>query len=175
MAHRASFAISSGEMAHPNQDITISPLVPYTLPNGTNYLPEAGTLALGAEGINQSYPSVGSITNFNASLISGYLYKTDQIASNSYGLHIGSAALGIPGSALVGGYDQPHVLGEVTAQSYALYSLPINLLDIGIGAAEGASPFTYPSKSGLLTQGNSSIGVAIPVFLETNKTKLCIT
>jgi hypothetical protein len=52
-----------------------SPLVLHTLPNGTNYLPEVGTLALGAEGINQSYPSVGSITNFNASLISGYLYK----------------------------------------------------------------------------------------------------
>jgi hypothetical protein len=138
----------------------------YTLPNGTKYLPEVGTLALGAEGINQSYPSVGSITNFNASLISGYLYETDQIASNSYGLHIGSAALGIPGSAFVGGYDQSRVLGEVTAQSYALYSLPIDLLDIGIGVAEGASPFTYPSKSGLLAQGNSSIGVALPVLIE---------
>jgi hypothetical protein len=104
--------------------------------------------------------------NFNASLISGYLYETGQIASNSYGLHIGSAALGIPGSAFVGGYDQSRVLGEVTAQSYALYSLPIDLLDIGIGVAEGASPFTYPSKSGLLAQGNSSIGVALPVLIE---------
>jgi hypothetical protein len=138
----------------------------YTLPNGTNYLPEVGTLALGAEGINQSYPSVGPITNFNASLISGYLYETDQIASNSYGLHIGSSALGIPGSAFVGGYDQSRVLGEVTAQSYALYSLPIDLLDIGIGVAEAASPFTYPSKSGLLAQGNSSIGVALQVLIE---------
>jgi hypothetical protein len=51
----------------------------YTLLNGMNYLPEVGALALGTEGINQSYPSVGSITNFNASLISGYLYETDQL------------------------------------------------------------------------------------------------
>jgi hypothetical protein len=57
-------------------------------------------------------------------------------------------------------------LGEVTAQSYALYSLPIDLLEIGMGVAEGGSPFTYSSKSGLLGQGNSTIGTSLPVLIE---------
>jgi hypothetical protein len=67
----------------------------YTLPNGTNYTLEVGALALGAEGINQTYPQAGTNILFNASLISGYLYETGQVPSNSYGFHIGSAALGI--------------------------------------------------------------------------------
>lgn len=104
--------------------------------------------------------------NFNASLISGYLYEAGQLASNSYGPHIGSMALGISPSALFGGYDQSRVLGVVTAQSYQLYSLPIDLLDIGIGVAEGGSPFADASFSGLLAQGNSSVGVSIPVLIE---------
>lgn len=138
----------------------------YTLPNGTNYPLVVGTLALGAENINQTYPHVGTVTNFNASEISGYLYETQQIPSNSYGLHIGSAALGIPGSAFVGGYDQSRVLGQVTTQAYAIYSLPIDLLDIGIGVAEGGSPFNFSSMSGILAQGNSSIGISLPVLVE---------
>ncbi|KUJ23119.1 uncharacterized protein LY89DRAFT_693389 [Mollisia scopiformis] len=150
----------------PNLSLQVIPNAYYTLPNGTTYPPEVGTLALGAESVNQTYPVVDSVSNFNASLISGYLYEAGQLASNSYGLHIGSVALGIPPSALVGGYDQSRVLGVVTAQSYQLYNLPIDLLDIGIGVAEGGSPFADASFSGLLAQGNSSIGSSIPVLIE---------
>ncbi|MCJ1439193.1 hypothetical protein MMC27_008584 [Xylographa pallens] len=140
----------------------------YTLPNGTAYMPEVGTLALGGENINQSYPQVNGVNNFNSSLLSGYLYAAGQISSNSYGLHIGSASLGIPGSAFVGGYDQSRVLGVVTTQSTfsASSALPIDLLDIGIGVAEGGSPFNFTSKSGLLMQGNSSISVSLQVLIE---------
>ena len=150
----------------PNLSLQVIPNGYYTLPNGTNYLPEVGTLALGAESVNQTYPVVQSVENFNSSLISGYLYEAGQLVSNSYGLHIGSVALGIPPSALVGGYDQSRLLGVVTAQSYQLYSLPIDLLDIGIGVAEGGSPFADTSFSGLLAQGNSSIKVSIRVLIE---------
>ena len=46
----------------------------YTLPNGTKCLPELGTIALGGENINQTYPQSGTTTLFNASLLAGYLY-----------------------------------------------------------------------------------------------------
>ena len=162
----AANLVAQGDVQIPNISMQVILDGYYTLPNGTNYPLEIGTLALGAEGINQTYPQVGTVSNFNASLLSGYLYEAGQLPSNSYGLHIGSAALSIPGSALVGGYDQSRVLGQVTAQSYALYSLPIDLLDIGIGVAEGGSPFKYQSMSGILAQGNSSIGISLPVLIE---------
>jgi hypothetical protein len=50
-----------------------------------------------------------------------------------------------------------------TAQSYTNAILQLDLLDIGIGVAEGGSPFPYTSKSGLLAQGSSSINGFIPV------------
>lgn len=150
----------------PNLSLLVILAGNYTLPDGTNYPPELGTLALGAQDINQTYSDVGSVTSFNASLLSGYMYEERQIPSNAYGLHIGSAALGIPGSAIMGGYDQSRVLGAVTAQSFATYTLPIDLLDIGIGVAEGGSPFNFTSKSGLMAQGNSSISLSLPVLIE---------
>ena len=161
-------ALGEVDFQIPNLSLQVILAGYYTLPNGTTYLPEVGTLALGGENINQSYPQVNGVNNFNASLLSGYLYAAGQISSNSYGLHIGSAALDIPGSAYVGGYDQSRVLGVVSTQSTfsASSALPIDLLDIGIGVAEGGSPFNFTSKSGLLMQGNSSISVSLQVLIE---------
>ena len=86
--------------------------------------------------------------------------------SNSYGMHVGSAKMNIPGSLMIGGFDQSRVLGPVSSQAYAIDHLPIDLLDIGIGVAVGDSPFPKTSYSGLLGEGNSSIGVAVSVFVE---------
>ena len=161
-------ALGEADLQIPNLSLQVILAGYYTLPNGTAYMPEVGTLAMGGENINQSYPQVNGVSNFNSSLLSGYLYAAGQISSNSYGLHIGSASLGIPGSAFVGGYDQSRVLGVVSTQSTfsASSALPIDLLDIGIGVAEGRSPFNFTSKSGLLAQGNSSIGVSLQVLIE---------
>lgn len=123
-------------------------------------------IGIGNARINQSYPQIGQTKNFNASLVFGYLYETNQIRSNFYGLHIGSAAAVIPGSAFVGGYDQSCVLGQVTAQSYALYSLSVDLLDVGFGVALDLSPFLFPSRSGLLAEGISTIGTSLLVLIE---------
>ncbi|KAF4627049.1 hypothetical protein G7Y89_g11108 [Cudoniella acicularis] len=81
-------------------------------------------------------------------------------------MHIGSAAMGIPGSLNIGGFDQSRAMGPVSSQVYSIDHLPIDLLDIGIGVAEGASPFNFTSQSGLLAKGNSSFGVATPVFVK---------
>lgn len=131
-----------------------------TLPDGTKYAIEVGNLALGAPNLNQTWGGI------NGSLVTSYLYTTGQVPSNSYGLHIGSTALGIPPSLYIGGYDQTRVVGEVTVQNYNMLYLPIDLLDIGIGVAEGKSPFTFTSKSGLLASDNSSVGVSMQVIVE---------
>ena len=131
-----------------------------TLPDGTKYAIEVGNLALGAPNLNQTWGGI------NGSLVTSYLYTTGQVPSNSYGMHIGSTGLGIPPSLYIGGYDQTRVVGEVTIQKYNMHYLPIDLLDIGIGVAEGKSPFTFTSKSGLLASGNSSVGVSMQVIVE---------
>lgn len=135
-----------------------------TLPDGTKYTIEVGNLALGAQEVNQSWNDGNG--RFNSSLVPSYLYLTDQAPSNSFGMHIGSTALEIPPSLYIGGYDQSRVLGEVTVQDYNMHYFPIDLLDIGIGVAEGASPFPFESKSGLLASGNSSVGVAMQVIVD---------
>jgi hypothetical protein len=81
-------------------------------------------------------------------------------------MHIGSTGLRILPSLYIGGYDQTRVVGEVTVQKFNMHYLPIDLLDIGIGVAEGKSPFTFTSKSGLLASGNSSVGVSMQVIVE---------
>jgi hypothetical protein len=127
------------------------------LADGTEYPAEVGNLALGAPVANQTFGS------FNGTLITSYLYASGQTPSNSFGLHIGSAQLGIAGSLYLGGYDQLRIVGPVSAQSYTNAILQLDLLDIGIGVAEGGSPFPYTSKSGLLAQDSSSINGFIPV------------
>jgi hypothetical protein len=134
------------------------------LPNGTNYTIEVGNLALGAPNINQSWIHNGEL--FNSSLVPSSLYLQGQTPSNSFGMHIDSVAMSVPPSIYIGGYDQSRILGNVIVQDYNMHYFPIDPLDIGIGVAEGSSPFTFNSKSGLLAYGNSSIGVAMQVIVE---------
>ncbi|TEY35205.1 hypothetical protein BOTCAL_0597g00060 [Botryotinia calthae] len=82
-----------------------------TLSNGTTYAPQVGTLALGAPNINQTFSS-----NLTGQFLSSGLYSQAKIPSNSFGLHVGSASMGIHGSLVLGGYDQSRVLTPVTTQ-----------------------------------------------------------
>ncbi|KAK6824254.1 hypothetical protein RU639_005078 [Aspergillus parasiticus] len=96
-----------------------------------------------------------------ATFIPSYLYEHDTIPSYSYGMHIGSVPLSIPGSLVLGGYDKNWVLGDVSRQPYSSGDLPIDLLDIKIGVVSGGSPWTYTDKPGLLRQRNTSIDYGI--------------
>ena len=86
---------------------------------------------------------------------------------HSYGLHIGSIALGIHGSLNIRGYGQSRLLGPVSSQVYSINQVPIDLLDVGIGVAEGEPPFNFTSQSRLLLASNASIGVSQPVRVAT--------
>jgi hypothetical protein len=60
---------------------------------------------------------------------------------------------------MLGGYDRNRVLGDISAQPFLSDgSLPIQLLDIGLGVAgDGGSPWNFSSKTGLLAKGNSTL------------------
>ncbi|CAG8341131.1 unnamed protein product [Penicillium salamii] len=137
-----------------------------TYPNGKAYPLEVGTLSLGSPELNQTF---GASIKINTTFINSYLYDqggVHTIPSYSYGMHIGSASLGIPGSLHLGGYDQSRVIGEVSAQSYNSGSFPIELFDINLGVAEGGSAWSYSNKTGLLGQGNSSMTSGLTVIVD---------
>ncbi|KAJ5168866.1 uncharacterized protein N7482_004460 [Penicillium canariense] len=136
-----------------------------TYPNGRNYPIEVGTLSFGA-------PTLTHQWGYTMMMVASYLYTSNDTPSYSYGMHIGSAALGIPGSAVLGGYDKNRIAGEVSAQPFAPFDstnpggdLIIGLFDIGVGVASGGSPWSFNEKSGLLSQSNSSLMAPVTVQL----------
>ncbi|KAL2059834.1 hypothetical protein VTL71DRAFT_9989 [Oculimacula yallundae] len=135
-----------------------------TLPNGTTFPLETGYLSLGAPEANQSW--VNGTGRFAANMLSSYFWATGAIASYSYGMHIGSPTIGLPGSLYIGGYDQSRVVGPVTYQPPGQNWLPIDLLDIGIKVAVGESPFNFTSKANLLVQDNGRTNGSLAVTVE---------
>ena len=134
-------------------------------PNGVRHPPQVGLLALGAPNVNQSFTR-DPLPAINASLVPGFLREHKIIPSPSYGLHFGSAALNLPLSLWLGGYDAKRISGQVATFSYAnnpsnLFNL--DLFDIGIAVADGGSPFSYPKKDGLLASGNATVVNSIPI------------
>ncbi|KAJ5724667.1 hypothetical protein N7493_006395 [Penicillium malachiteum] len=138
-------------------------------PDGRKFPFPAGVLSLGAPAPSHVWDGYTMI------FISAYLYTTGSAdattSSYSYGMHIGSVPLGISGSFLLGGYDSNRVMGVVSAQPFTPFGnnpggeLTIGLQDIGLGVAEGGSPWNFTSKEGLLSYSNSSIipPVTLPV------------
>ena len=126
------------------------------LPDGTNYAAQVGTLSLGGPGTGVQKFSA----NASGQTVPGYAYAQDDVASNSWGLHYGSASLNQGGSLVFGGYDQSRVLGDVGAFDLAEGSTMLpNLLDIQIGVENGTSPFSESSYTNLLKLNASFNGV----------------
>ncbi|KAI1101355.1 acid protease [Jackrogersella minutella] len=125
-------------------------------PNGQWYPLTVGCLGIGApDTINQSFSnSYGPAVN--ASLIPGYLWSQKTTASNSFGMHIGSAYPKMPGSFYFGGYDQNRIVGDILTYQDD-YTNDITLKDVGIKVVDGSSPWGFESLGGLLASGNSSI------------------
>lgn len=137
-------------------------------PGGSVYPVEVGTLSLGAPNLNHTFTTGDGVPAINLTFVNSYLYTSGgpkKIPSYSYGMHIGSVPLNIPGSLMLGGYDQSRTIGDVSSQSCDSAELTIKLVDIGIGVATGGSPWAYASKTGLLVQGNSSIDYGTTVMV----------
>ncbi|KAI1136833.1 acid protease [Hypoxylon sp. FL0543] len=125
-------------------------------PNGNWYPLTVGCLGIGApDTVNQSFSSNDG-PPINASLIPGYLWAHNTTASNSFGMHIGSANPPMPGSFYFGGYDQNRVVGDILTYQDD-YTKAITLKDVSIKVVDGSSPWGFESLGGLLASGNSSI------------------
>ena len=117
------------------------------LPDRTWYSAQVGTLSLGAPGTGVEMYNATDI----GQTVPGFAYNKGATASNSWGLHYGSASLGQEGSLVFGGYDQSRALGDM-----GIYDLGgnngmiANLLDVQIGVEIGPSPFSERSYTGLL-------------------------
>ena len=126
------------------------------LPDGTWYSAQVGTLSLGAPGTG--------VEMFNATefgqTVPGFAYNNGATASNSWGLHYGSASLSQEGSLVFGGYDQSRALGNMGVYDLAADNgMRANLLDVQIGVEVGSSPFSEQSYTGLLKLNTTFKGV----------------
>jgi hypothetical protein len=119
----------------------------FGLPGGNNFSARVGILGLGPD-VGSSRPQGGRDQPF----ILQQLKTAGQIASNSFGMHIGGAALGQPGSLVLGGYEQNRALGQVGVFPIQSGIPSVFLLDVIIGTETGASPFNR-SDEGSVYQG----------------------
>ncbi|KAL4885602.1 hypothetical protein BJY04DRAFT_205338 [Aspergillus karnatakaensis] len=156
-ADRALDTIGIGRDIVPGSDLILISQGYYTYPGGQSYPLQVGALSLGAIDANRTY-SRQIAPPINGTFITSWQWSQGKIASYSYGMHIGSVALNIPGSLALGGYDRNRVLGEVSAQPFAgaLGDPAIQLLDLSLGVVSGRSPWNYPNKTGLLFREDSS-------------------
>ncbi|KAI0433405.1 aspartic peptidase domain-containing protein [Xylaria sp. FL1042] len=124
-------------------------------PDGTWYPLSVGCLGIGApDTVNQSFTTDGP--SINASLIPGWLHSQQELPSNSFAMHIGSANPVMPGSLYFGGYDQNRIIGDILTETDD-YTKAISLNDISIRVVDGSSPWSFNSMSGLLAANNASI------------------
>ena len=168
-AEYAMDLLKIGNWEVPSLSIRMITNVSMVYPDGTQYPCQLGQLALGASVANQTFAVGHGEPTVNASLIPSYLQVHEKIPSASYGLHIGSAALSLPMSLWLGGYDASRIIGPVSSQSYSAdirnNDFLIDLLDIGIGVDNGGSPFAYAHREGILAEGNTSIATSVSVAM----------
>ncbi|KAH7349734.1 aspartic peptidase domain-containing protein [Plectosphaerella cucumerina] len=110
------------------------------MPNGAKFEAAAGFLGLGPS-TDGDKKSPGHLEQ---------LKKAGTITSNSFGLHIGSVALGQKGSLVLGGYEQNRALGDVGVFDLVDEMTKAFLVDVTLGVETGDSPF---NKSGSMWKG----------------------
>src|SRR3569833_1203088 len=101
-----------------------------------NYTDPVGLLGLGPPQDGPGPPSLAG----RLGLLS-QLKKTGKTTSASCGLHMGSVALGQPGSMVLGGYEQNRALGDVGIFTIKAGLPALFLVDVVLGTQVGGSPF----------------------------------
>jgi hypothetical protein len=127
------------EPGYANVDATIYAMLSswVTLSEGRRYTSQIGNLGLGRPNDTSASSIIGST---GTSMIE-QMKSAGLVTSNSFGLHMGSAALGQRGSLIIGGYEDNRVLGEVGVFSMILGTPVIFLVDVTIGVETGRWPF----------------------------------
>jgi hypothetical protein len=129
---------------------------------------QLGTLSLGAPDSVQNFNTATqpgfANQNVTGQIFNSKLHQDNKISSYSYGLHIGSAAFGYPGSLVFGGYNKGRVIGPITSMFRDFDR--IDLLDINIGVEYGSSPFDFESKNNLLVSDTGVVGTTQQVKVD---------
>lgn len=149
--------------------LVIYDLAYHTYPSGLEVPFTLGGLSLGAPNFNNTITTDDEVIQVDANIPTSYLYQQGVIPSASFGLHIGSVAMGIPGSLWFGGYDRSRVLGPVLSKPVVAFATPYfmaELVDISISTGRGQSPFPTSKRTGILVQGNSSIDGSLSMAVE---------
>ncbi|KAJ5854514.1 hypothetical protein N7534_007057 [Penicillium rubens] len=164
-AYRALESIDIGGKVTPDSNLIAIEQGYQTYPGGRMYPLELGILALGAPDFNQTF-SRNRGPPVNGTFVTSWLYENSVTPSYSYGMHIGSPKFGIPGSLHLGGYDKNRVLGDISTQPIESAELPIEMLDISIGVADGGSVWGSSNITGLMARSNSSLSSGMNVAID---------
>ncbi|KAL3446135.1 aspartic peptidase domain-containing protein [Aspergillus insuetus] len=168
---RVADQVTLDETSIPNVSFTEIYDTYQTYPNGRSYPVTVGNLALGGPRLRDT------TSGLSLNMIASYLYTTSRIPSYSYGMHIGSVNPPIPGSLVLGGYDRSRIVGQASSQPLmdSAGVLQIVLRDIGLGVAEGASPFpsfTGSHRGGLFLQDQTeNMDTPLPRLVTVDPTK----
>ncbi|KAK3312105.1 hypothetical protein B0H66DRAFT_584976 [Apodospora peruviana] len=100
------------------------------MPDGRSYRPEVGNLGLGRP----------TDTDFVGESMIQQMKTARLVASNSFALHMGSAALGQKGSLILGGYEENRIIAPVAAIEMQLGVPIIFLTDVFLGVEVGQWP-----------------------------------
>ncbi|KAF4541033.1 Aspartic-type endopeptidase [Lasiodiplodia theobromae] len=125
--------------------------VSVTYPGGQAYTLDVGYLSLYGGAATFNWTAADGETAVSQNLTLPRAYNQSAIPSISYGLHVGSAAHGVPGSLYWGGYDQARVIGDPV--SAAADNGFFSLVDVSLGVESGESALlntTSSSVTGLL-------------------------
>lgn len=131
--------------------------VSVTYPGGQAYTLDVGYLSLYGGANTFNWTAADGETAVSQNLTLPRAYNQSAIPSISYGLHMGSAAHGIPGSLYWGGYDQARVIGDPV--SAAADNGFFSLVDVSLGVESGESALlntTSSSLTGLLDTSSGS-------------------
>ena len=105
-------------------------------------------------GLELGYFMLGGYGSNERNSAPRYAYQNSFVKSNSFGMHIGAAALDYPGSLILGGYDKGRVIGPLISNNAGSVA-GAQLIDIIIGVETGQSPFPFGNASNLLVSGNT--------------------
>ncbi|KAI1825971.1 aspartic peptidase domain-containing protein [Xylaria intraflava] len=162
-----SDTVTIGDVRIPTVGLALLSSAYALYPDNTWYPLSVGCFGVGApRAVNQSFSTKEGQPAVNVSLVPGWLSAKNEIPSNSFAMHIGSANPPMPGSLYFGGYDQNRVIGDII-NGMGDYTKNIPLKDIGITVVEGSSPWGFSSQNGLLAENNASIPSAgLPVTVD---------
>lgn len=176
---RVNFDTPENGITIPNVSISALQTGNIQFPDNRSVPIDMGFFSLGAPDPRQTFGP------YTGNLIPSYLAFRKMIPSNSWSLHIGSVAKGVPGSLILGGYDSNRAIGEFGTYDTTDGSggMMTRLIDVQLGVANSsASPWNFRNKINLLRDENNSTNEivvrqnpTVPFLFLPNKTCEAVT